>query len=177
MKTNNVEEIFCLNNYLPKDLICDISLSDTDHESNKSEDYSYDSPNSSNPYDRMRMCMPILDQLKQNSSTNPRYSILLNNAINELRMRNQELSENKKKKKTDLKLSEFLKTQKGSRIYQRKVKKFTTEEIDELLEQLDGLVADLLVNVYGNYFCQKLFTTSNSQQKRYILENVNIKLT
>ena len=79
-----------------------------------------------------------------------------------------------KPKKQEIEISEFVRSQKGSRIYQRKLKKITKEEIDGLLTQLDGKFADILVNVYSNYFCQKLFSIASTQQKRYILENVNI---
>jgi hypothetical protein len=77
-----------------------------------------------------------------------------------------------RKKKVDVKLCEFLKSQKGSRIYQRKLKKISKEELDELLASLKDLFGELLINVYGNYFCQKLYTVSSLEQRKFILENV-----
>jgi hypothetical protein len=83
----------------------------------------------------------------------------------------------KKKKKNDSKLCEFLKSQKGSRIYQRKLKKMTQTELNELLSTLKENFGELLTNVYGNYFCQKLYTVSNLEQRKFILENVSCILT
>jgi hypothetical protein len=79
---------------------------------------------------------------------------------------------NDKTKKGDIKLSEFLKSQKGSRIYQRKLKKIKSEEIDFLLSTLERDFPELLTNIYSNYFCQKLYTICNVEQRRFILENV-----
>ena len=142
-------------------------------ENNHYNDYS---PNL-NQYNNKRIQSLPLNHNSPTNTSNNEYNILLNQAINDLRLRKLEMAnchQNKKKKKVEEKLSEFLKSQEGSRIYQRKLKKITKEEIDGLLTQLDGKFADILVNVYSNYFCQKLFSITSTQQKRYILENVNI---
>jgi hypothetical protein len=75
-------------------------------------------------------------------------------------------------KKEDVKLPEFLKSQKGSRIYQRKLNKIKPEDNEELLQTLKLQFSDLLTNMYGNYFCQKLYTICNISQRCFILENV-----
>ena len=76
------------------------------------------------------------------------------------------------KKKKEIKLSEFIKSQKGSRIYQRKVKKMSILEIDEVISELLNYIPVLLTNVYANYFCQKLFNLCNIDQKLIILDKV-----
>ncbi len=76
------------------------------------------------------------------------------------------------KKKDEIKLSEFLKSQKGSRIYQRKIKKIKTEELEGILKALEFNYAELLISVYGNYFCQKLYTICYLKQREYILKNL-----
>ncbi len=81
-----------------------------------------------------------------------------------------------KSKKPELELSEFLKSQKGSRIYQRKLKKLTEQELTETIEILKNEISGLLINVYGNYFCQKLYTNCNTQQRRIFFENVKLSL-
>ena len=76
------------------------------------------------------------------------------------------------KKKKEIKLSEFIKSQKGSRIYQRKIKKMNHSEIDFIIKDIIDHFPNLLTNVYGNYFCQKLFTLCDLDQKLIILEKV-----
>jgi hypothetical protein len=82
------------------------------------------------------------------------------------------------KKKKEIKLSEFIKSQKGSRIYQRKIKKMNFHEIDDVIKEILDQLPILLTNVYGNYFCQKLYTLCSNDQKLVILEKVfyNFKL-
>jgi hypothetical protein len=99
--------------------------------------------------------------------------------FNELKRREQERQYNmkpqfipEKKKMDDMKISDFLKTQKGSRIYQRKLKKMKSEEIDSLLTTIQPHFSELLINSYGNYFCQKLYTICEIKQRCFILENV-----
>ncbi len=77
-----------------------------------------------------------------------------------------------KSKKAEIELSEFVRCQKGSRIYQRKLKKATTKDIDDMLKSLASHLPNLLTNVYGNYFCQKLYSVCNMRQKIIFLENV-----
>jgi hypothetical protein len=77
-----------------------------------------------------------------------------------------------KPKKHEIELSEFVRCQKGSRIYQRKLKKATSNDIDDMLDSLASHLPNLLTNVYGNYFCQKLYNVCNLRQKIIFLENV-----
>lgn len=209
MKTNLTQEKFNLIKYLPSDLICDMSISDTSEEElensleyNKTTSLKNSSPISNSEHFRFNMMQNIAynNQMmgypcgammggfnynyRVNSPTNASNNLnddrlnLLISQMNEMRLRNRETEivekkRDSKKKKIDVKLSEFLKTQKGSRIYQRKLKKITSEEIDDLLKKLDGTLSDLITNIYSNYFCQKLFSACNSKQKKNFLENVN----
>jgi hypothetical protein len=100
--------------------------------------------------------------------------ININNNIIELEdvagMKNQ----GKSKRTAEFKLCKFLQSQKGSRIFQRRLKKMEVKEIDELLDTLKGHFRELLTNVYGNYFCQTLYTKATLQQRLIILDSVSL---
>ncbi len=163
---------FCLDDYLPKALNYDIGLLETSDEEkgNKvsnissnhsfcSDEFSYETKDKSSYITNCNYIIKFLVSLIDEMLANI-HSTKTSDISTSLR------------KKNEIKLSEFLRCQKGSRIYQRKLKKATCEDIDEILKNLDGHLANLLTNVYGNYFCQKLYTVCNINQKIYFLENV-----
>jgi hypothetical protein len=76
--------------------------------------------------------------------------------------------------KQEMKISEFLKTQIGSKIYRRKLKKMKTEEKESLIRLSEVNFSDLLTNSYGNYFSQKLYSSCNTYLRSIILEKVKI---
>jgi hypothetical protein len=45
-------------------------------------------------------------------------------------------------------------------------------ELDIILENLKNNFKDLMIDTYGNYFCQKLIQCCSSEQRMFILENV-----
>ena len=196
----NNQTQFCLNDYLPSNLICDMSLLDTSDSDdnisvNNMSSFQNDSYYQSNtppkcvkmtnnlprPISRASTMSGIsnyhnMSPFNSTQNVDPR---LFYHHFNEMMRREQEMLSMQphsilfeKKKKEEIKLSEFLKTQKGSRIYQRKLKKIKSEELDSLLKSLEPHFSELLINSYGNYFCQKLYTICDFNQRRFILENV-----
>ena len=73
----------------------------------------------------------------------------------------------------ELELHEFLKTQKGSRIYQRRLKKMNNIEIVNLIKTLNEHFSEIICNNYGNYFCQKLYSICDLECRLLILNIVN----
>jgi hypothetical protein len=49
----------------------------------------------------------------------------------------------------------------------------TPEGIDRVMEILRDDFSELLMNTYGNYFCQKLIQICNSDQRIVLLNYVN----
>ncbi len=201
----NYQPQFCLNDYLPSNLICDMSLLDTSDSDdnisvNNMSSFQNDSFHQKNtppkcfkmPINLLRpisraSVMSAMQNYQFNMPTfNPKQNVdprLYYQHIIEMRRREQEMLSIQppgilfeKKNKDEIKLSEFLKTQKGSRIYQRKIKKIESDELDSLLKSLQPHFSDLLINSYGNYFCQKLYTICDFNQRRFILENVKFIL-
>jgi hypothetical protein len=217
MESPKAEKSFCLQDYLPQNLICDMNLLDEsinptnlcDSTAHPSQAHSCQSnkphfvlPNRLDLQRKLilknqnffQQTFAHFNSLKYQAYNHPIGNIylILDNfnpnknefiipaikSYNQERLEKEREEENKqtvKKKKLDIKLSEFLKSQKGSRIYQRKLKKATPEELNEILFSLKDYFGDLLTNVYGNYFCQKLYTVSNTAQRKFFLESVNFK--
>jgi hypothetical protein len=70
-------------------------------------------------------------------------------------------------------LWEYAKTQKGSRNLQKLLNKIQPESLDEILEKLKNNFPELMIDNYGNYFCQKLIQSCSSEQRMFILKHVN----
>ena len=68
---------------------------------------------------------------------------------------------------------DYAKTQRGSRNLQKLINEIQPSEIDKILEICKNNFYDLMTNVYGNYFCQKLIQCCSSEQRVFILRNVN----
>lgn len=71
-------------------------------------------------------------------------------------------------------LWDYAKTQKGSRNLQKLLNKIEQEELDKILNECKNNFKDLMTNIYGNYFCQKLIQCCSSDQRMFILRNVYI---
>ena len=98
------------------------------------------------------------------------------------------IDENKKRKQTneeysdvheilaclDSKLSDYIRTQKGSRNMQKLLNKITPEEIDTILKEIGDSLPELMVDPYSNYFCQKLAQCCSSDQRIVFLKKVVI---
>lgn len=69
----------------------------------------------------------------------------------------------------------YICSQKGSRHMQQKINKITPEELDKLIDVIGEKFSDLMIDLYGNYFCQKLFQTSSSQKRICILNYIKEK--
>ena len=60
------------------------------------------------------------------------------------------------------------------RILQKLLNKISPDNLDNILFKLSGYFKELMVDVYGNYFSQKLFQCCSSEQRIFIFKNVNI---
>lgn len=69
-------------------------------------------------------------------------------------------------------LWEYAKTQRGSRNIQKLLNKIEPGGLDEILEKLKNNFPELMVDTYGNYFCQKLIQSCSSEQRMFILRHV-----
>jgi hypothetical protein len=70
----------------------------------------------------------------------------------------------------------YAKTQKGSRNLQKLLNKIDPEELDIILEKVKKRFPELMADVYGNYFCQKLIQSCSAEQRMFILRNVTFFL-
>jgi hypothetical protein len=68
---------------------------------------------------------------------------------------------------------DFAKTQKGSRSLQKLLNHVEPEEINQMINISKDHFKELMTNVYGNYFCQKLIQSCSADQRISVLKNVN----
>lgn len=116
------------------------------------------------------------------------FNMINNNSINMLnagKFNSKTMSIVEKKNKDDTKnltdflnsldedLIDFVRTQKGSRSLQKYLNKITNENLDIIFERLDNRFSDLMVDVYGNYLCQKLVICCSVLQRTVILKSVS----
>ena len=66
-------------------------------------------------------------------------------------------------------LPEYICTQIGSRIMQKYLNRFPSFIITNLIEKINLFFEKIMCNIYGNYFCQKLYNISSIEQRRMIL--------
>lgn len=66
------------------------------------------------------------------------------------------------------KLCDMLFTQTGSRFIQKQFKTFTTFALNEIGDRIN----ELMIDRYGNYFCQELISRCNSHQRLKILQSI-----
>jgi hypothetical protein len=71
-------------------------------------------------------------------------------------------------------LWEYAKSQKGSRNLQKLLNKIQPEGLDSILDKLKFNFPELMIDTYGNYFCQKLIQSCSSEQRMFILRHVII---
>jgi hypothetical protein len=57
---------------------------------------------------------------------------------------------------------------------QKYLNKLTFENINFLISRLGQNIAILMVDIYGNYFCQRLIQICSSEQRTMVLSNVDI---
>ena len=69
-------------------------------------------------------------------------------------------------------MSEYICNQIGSRIMQKYLKKFPSHIRTILINKISPYIDKLMCNTYGNYFCQKLYNTSDLQQRIAILNSL-----
>ena len=69
-------------------------------------------------------------------------------------------------------LPEYICTQIGSRIMQKYLNRFPSFIVTNLIEKISLDLEKIMCNLYGNYFCQKLFIMSSIEQRRMILNSM-----
>ena len=69
-------------------------------------------------------------------------------------------------------LPDYICSQIGSRIMQKYLNKFPPFIITNLIEKIYMDFEKMMCNIYGNYFCQKLYIISSIEQRRMILNSI-----
>jgi hypothetical protein len=69
-------------------------------------------------------------------------------------------------------LPEYICTQIGSRIMQKYLNRFPSFIVTNLIEKISIYFEIIMCNLYGNYFCQKLYSMSSIEQRRMILNSM-----
>lgn len=70
------------------------------------------------------------------------------------------------------KLVEVLKTHKGSMQMQSFIKRSSFNNLNMIIEEIKGDFGKLMIDQYGNYFCQKLLHNVSSEQRLTILRHL-----
>jgi len=69
-------------------------------------------------------------------------------------------------------LDEFICSQAGSRMLQNNLNNFSHQIIDLLIKKIKTYFQKLMCDIYGNYFCQKLYIKSSLKQRLLILDSI-----
>ena len=69
-------------------------------------------------------------------------------------------------------LDAFICSQTGSRMLQNNLNNFSYQIIDLLIDKIKLYFEKLMCDVYGNYFCQKLYIKSTFKQRLLILDSI-----
>ena len=69
-------------------------------------------------------------------------------------------------------LPEYICSQTGSRLMQKYLNYFPTFVITNLIEKIYMDFERIMCDIYGNYWCQKLYIISSTEQRRMILNNM-----
>ena len=69
-------------------------------------------------------------------------------------------------------LPEYICSQIGSRIMQKYLNRFPSFIITNLIEKIYMDFEKMMCDIYGNYFCQKLYIISSIEQRRMILNSI-----
>ncbi|CDW83480.1 rna-binding protein [Stylonychia lemnae] len=64
---------------------------------------------------------------------------------------------------------EYIVSQKGSRFMQQFVQKANLEQIENIIKRIQNDLGNLMIDKYGNYFCQNLLRTVNPQNRLKII--------
>ena len=68
-------------------------------------------------------------------------------------------------------------SQNGSRIMQTYIFKSSSEVIKVIFSEIADFMNEIIINIYGNYFCQKFFCVLANEDRKYFLKKVfNLKL-
>lgn len=62
--------------------------------------------------------------------------------------------------------------QNGSRVLQKAMKNTTDTIISRIFDEIKDHIHDLMIDSYGNYFCQKFFSCINDNEKVEFLNNM-----
>ena len=90
----------------------------------------------------------------------------LNNFNNEI------INFNKFMENLNTSLDSFICSQTGSRMLQNNLNHFSNQIIDILIDKIKTFFEKLMCDVYGNYFCQKLYIKSSFKQRLLILDSI-----
>lgn len=74
--------------------------------------------------------------------------------------------------KNGITLTQYIKTQRGSREVQKLLYKISPNDISTLIQLLSSTMNELMTDKYGNYFCQKLIQNCSPEQRIEILKSV-----
>ena len=130
-----------------------------------------------------------INNINNNSFDNKIYNDNLSNNSNvgsshSIKKKRTSLFQNESNKEKDLRdfkrfcdglkmpMSEYICSQIGSRIMQKYLKKFPSHIRTILINKISPYMNKLMCNTYGNYFCQKLYNTSDLQQRLIILNSL-----
>ena len=69
-------------------------------------------------------------------------------------------------------LEKFICSQTGSRMLQTNLSQFSSQIIDILIEKIKPHFEKLMSDIYGNYFCQKLYSICSTEQRILILDSI-----
>ena len=69
-------------------------------------------------------------------------------------------------------LEKFICSQTGSRMLQTNLSQFSSQIIDILIEKIKPHFEKLMSGIYGNYFCQKLYSICSTEQRILILDSI-----
>lgn len=67
----------------------------------------------------------------------------------------------------------FAKNQQGSKYLQRVLAKASPDILEFIVIEVGDYLQDLMVDSYGNYFCQKLLQSCSSKQRLYLLKKIS----
>lgn len=67
----------------------------------------------------------------------------------------------------------FAKNQQGSKYLQRVLAKASPDVLEFIVVEVGDNLHELMVDSYGNYFCQKLLQSSSSKQRVYLLKKIS----
>lgn len=67
----------------------------------------------------------------------------------------------------------FAKNQQGSKYLQRVLAKASPDILEFIVVEVGDNLHELMVDSYGNYFCQKLLQSSSSKQRLYLLKKIS----